>query len=99
MVFFPTFNLEVGVLRQTNSSVQNVKIPTVGDNATIQVALQDGDIIATATMFVSQQDIREGIPASEDDDDFFPFDDDEDTEEYDWDDEPYVEDFWNYDID
>lgn len=57
-----------------------------------------GDIIATAAMFVSQQDIREGIPASEDDDDF-DYDDDEDTEEYDWYNEPPAENFGNLDID
>ena len=55
-----------------------------------------GDIIATAATFVPQQDIREDIPVSEDDN-FFLLDDDD---EYDWYSEPPAEDFgfWKYDF-
>ena len=98
VVFLPALDLEVDVSVRTNDSTKNIRIPTVGDIATVQVALQDGDIIATAATFVPQQDIREDVPASEDDD-FFDYDDDE-AEEYDWYSEPPAEDFgfWKYDF-
>lgn len=68
------------------------------DSATIQVILEDGDYATTAATFVPQQDIYKGDRMV--DNGFFLLDkDDEDAEEYDWDDEPYVEDFWNWDID
>lgn len=80
VVFLPALDLEVNVLRQTNDSIQNVKIPTVGDLATVQVALQNDGIIVTAATFVPQQDIREDIPVT--DDDLLLLDsEDEDTEE------------------
>lgn len=64
----------------------------------MQVVLEDGDYAATAAMFVPQQDIREDIPLT--DDDFFDDDlDDEEAEEYEWYNEPPVEDFGNLDID
>jgi hypothetical protein len=77
---------------QTDGVVQNIKILAVGDIATVQVSLQDGDIIATATTFVSRQDIREDILVSKKDD-FFLLDDDDKDEEYDRDEEPYVKSF------
>ena len=97
-VFLPEFDLEVDVLRHANDSTKNIKTPVVGDLATVQITFQDGDIIATAATFVPQQDIREDVPASEDDD-FFDYDDDE-AEEYDWYSEPPAEDFgfWEYDF-
>ena len=100
MVFLPTLDLEVDVPVQTGDSTQNIRIPTVGDLAAVQVALQDGNIIAIAATFVPQQDIRENIPVSEDDDFFLLDDDDEDAEEYDWFSEPPAEDFgfWKYDF-
>lgn len=83
---------------RTNDSTKNIKIPTVGDIATVQVALQDGDIVVTAATFVPKQDNREDIPVT--DDNLLLLDDeDEDTEEYDWYNEPPVEDFGNLDID
>lgn len=83
---------------QTDGIVQNIKIPIVGDLATVQVALRDGDIIAIAATFVPQQDIREGIPVT--DDDLLLLDnEDEDTEEYDRYNEPPTEDFGNLNID
>lgn len=98
VVFVPALNLEVDVLYHVDGLTQNVKIPAVGDIATVQVALRDGDIIVTTAIFTPQQDIREDIPANEDDD-FFDYDDDEDTEEYDWYNEPPAEDFGNWNID
>lgn len=98
VVFLPALDLEVDVPVRTGDSTQNIRIPAVGDSATVQVAFQGGDLVATAATFVPQQDIREDIPASEDDD-FFDYDDDEDTEEYDWYNEPPAEDFGNLDID
>lgn len=62
--------------------------------------LEDGNYAATAATFVPQQDIREDIPVTDDDLLFlFLDDDDEDTEEYDWYNEPPAEDFSNLDID
>lgn len=97
MAFFPTLDIEVDVLRHTEDLTQSIKIPAVGDIATVQVALQDGNIIATAA-FVSQQDICKGIHTSEDDDLFLLDDDDEDGK-YDLDNELDTKDFWNWDID
>lgn len=79
--------------------VQNIKIPTVGDLATVQVALQNNGIIVTAATFVPQQDNREDIPANENDDLLLLNDEDEDTEKYDWQNESPVEDFGNLEID
>lgn len=98
VVFLPALDIEVDVAIHTNNPSQNVKTPAVGDIAAVQATLRDGDIIATAATFVPQQDIREDVPASEDDD-FFDYDDDE-AEEYDWYSEPPAEDFgfWEYDF-
>lgn len=64
----------------------------------MKVVLEGGDYAANAVTFVPQQDIREDIPPT--DDDFFDDDlDDEEAEEYDWYNEPPVEDFGNLDID
>lgn len=64
----------------------------------MKVVLEGGDYAANAVTFVPQQDIREDIPIT--DDDFFDDDlDDEEAEEYDWYNEPPVEDFGNLDID
>lgn len=96
VVFLPALDLEVDVPVRTGDSTQNIRIPAVGDSATVQVAFQGGDLVATAATFVPQQDIREDIPVSEDDD-FFLLDDDD---EYDWYSEPPAEDFgfWKYDF-
>lgn len=98
VVFIPALDVEVDVKRNLDASVQNGSVPEVGDIATVQVVLEDGDYNATAAMFVPQQDIREDIPVT--DDDFFDDDlDDEKAEEYDWYNEPPADDFGNWDID
>lgn len=64
----------------------------------MQAVLKGGNYVVTAVTFVSQQDIREDIPVT--DDDLLLFDDDdEDIEEYDWYNEPPADDFGNLDID
>ena len=98
VVFIPALDVEVDVKRNPDASVQNGSVPEVGDIATVQIVLEDGDYTATAATFVPQQDIREDIPVT--DDDLLLLDDeDEDTEEYDWYNEPPVEDFGNWNID
>lgn len=98
VVFIPALDVEVDVQRNSTASVQNGSVPEVGDIATVQIVLEDGDYAATVATFVPQQDIREDIPLT--DDDFFDDDlDDEEAEEYDWYNEPPVEDFGNLDID
>ncbi len=98
VVFIPALDVEVDVKRNPDASVQNGSVPEVGDIATVQIVLEDGDYTATAATFVPQQDIREDIPVT--DDDLLLLDDDnEDTEEYDWYNEPPAEDFGNWDID
>lgn len=98
VVFIPALDVEVDVQRNPDASVQNGSVPEVGDIATVQIVLEDGDYTATAATFVPQQDIREDIPVT--DDDLLLLDDeDEDTEEYDWYNEPPAEDFGNLDID
>lgn len=98
MVFIPALDAEVDVQRNPNVSVQNGFVPEVGDIVTVQAVLKGGNYVVTAVTFVSQQDIREDIPVT-DDDLLLLDDDDEDTEEYDWYNEPPVEDFGNLDID
>lgn len=98
VVFIPALDVEVDVQRNSTASVQNGSVPEVGDIATVQIVLEDGDYAATGATFVPQQDIREDIPLT--DDDFFDDDlDDEEAEEYDWYNGPPVEDFGNLDID
>lgn len=98
VVFIPALDVEVDVKRNPDASVQNGSVPEVGDIATVQVVLEDGDYNATAATFVPQQDIKEDIPVT--DDDLLLLDDDnEDTEEYDWYNEPPANDFGNLDID
>lgn len=98
VVFIPALDVEVDIQRNSTASVQNGSVPEVGDIATVQIVLEDGDYAATAVTFVPQQDIMEDIPLT--DDDFFDDDlDDEDTEEYDWYNEPPADDFGNWDID
>ena len=98
VVFIPALDVEVDVKRNPDASVQNGFVPEVGDIATVQVVLEDGDYNATAATFVPQQDIKEDIPVT--DDDLLLLDDDnEDTEEYDWYNEPPAKDFGNLDID
>lgn len=98
VVFIPALDVEVDVQRNSTASVQNGSVPEVGNIATVQIVLEDGDYAATVATFVPQQDIREDIPLT--DDDFFDDDlDDEEAEEYDWYNEPPVEDFGNLDID
>lgn len=98
VVFIPALDVEVNVQRNPDTSVQNGSVPEVGDIATVQIVLEDGDYIVVAAMFVPQQGIREGIPVT--DDDLLLLDsEDEDTEEYDWRNEPPVEDSDDLDID
>lgn len=98
VVFISALDVEVDVKRNLDASVQNGSVPEVGDIATVQVVLEDGDYNATAATFVPQQDIKEDIPVT--DDDLLLLDDDnEDTEEYDWYNEPPADDFGNLDID
>lgn len=96
VVFIPALDVEVDVKRNPDASVQNGSVPEVGDIATVQIVLEDGDY--TAATFVPQQDIREDIPVT-DDDLLLLDDDDEDIEEYDWYNEPPADDFGNLDID
>lgn len=98
VVFIPTLDVEVDVQRNPDASVQNGSVPEVGDIANVKVVIEGGDYATAAATFVPQQDIREDIPVT--DDDLLLLDDeDEDTEEYDWYNEPPVEDFGNWDID
>lgn len=98
VVFIPALDVEMDVKRNHDTSIQNGSVPEVGDIAPVQIVLEDGDYTATAAMFAPQQDIRKDTPVT--DDDLLLLDDeDEDTEEYDWYNEPPVEDFGNLDID
>lgn len=98
VLFIPALDVEVDVQRNSDASVQNGSVPEVGDIATVQIVLEDGDYTVVAATFVPQQDIRKDTPVT--DDDLLLLDDkDEDTEEYDWYNEPPVEDFGNLDID
>lgn len=98
VVFLPALDIKIDAPLRTNDSTQSIRIPTVGDLATVQVAIRDGDIIAIVATFVPQQDIRQDTPVT--DDDLLLLDsEDEDTEEYDRYNEPLVEDFGNLDID
>lgn len=98
VVFIPALDVDVDVQRNPDAPVQNGSIPEVGDIATVQIVLENGDYATTAVTFVPQQDIREDIPLI--DDEFFDDDlDDEGAEEYDWYNKPPVEDFGNLDID
>ena len=91
-------DVETDVQRNSTTSVQNGSVPEVVGIATVQIVLEDGDYTVVAVTFAPQQDIRKDTPVT--DDDFFDDDlDDEDTEEYDWQNEPPVEDFGNLDID
>lgn len=64
----------------------------------MQTVLENGDYAVTAATFVPKQDNREDIPVT--DDDLLLLDDeDEDAEEYDWYNEPLVENIGNLDID
>ena len=64
----------------------------------MQAVLKGGNYVVTAVTFVSQQDISEDTPVT--DDDLLLLDDEyENTEECDWYNEPPVEDFGNLDID
>lgn len=63
VVFIPALDVEVDVQRNPDASVQNGSVPEVGDIATVQIVLEDGDYAATAAMFVPQQDIRETFPS------------------------------------
>lgn len=98
VVFIPALDVEVDVQRNPDASVQNGSVPEVGDIANVKVVIEGGVYATAAATFVPQQDIREDIPVT--DDDLLLLDDeDEDTEEYDWYNEPPVEDFGNWDID
>lgn len=98
VVFIPALDIDVDIQRNPDASVQNGSVPEVGDIATVQIVLEDGDYTVVAATFVPQQDIREDIPVT-DDDLLFLDNDDEETGEYDWYNEPPVEDFSNLDID
>lgn len=52
VVFIPALDVEVDVQRNPDASVQNGSVPEVGDIATVQVVLEDGDYNATAATFV-----------------------------------------------
>lgn len=98
VVFIPALDVEVDVQRNPDASVQNGSVPEVGDIANVKVVIEGGDYATAAATFVPQQDIKEDIPVT--DDDLLLLDDDnEDTEEYDWYNEPPAEDFGNLDID
>lgn len=91
-------DVEVDFRRNHDASVQNGSVPEVGYIAAVKAALEGGDYAATAATFVPQQDIRKDTPIT--DDDLLLLDDeDEDTDEHDWYNEPTVEDFGNLDID
>lgn len=97
VVFLPALDAEVDVQRNPDASVQNGSVPEVGDIATVQVVLEDGDYAVTVATFVHQQETGENHITTVDD--LLLLDDeDEDTEEYDWQNEPLVEDFGNLDI-
>lgn len=98
VVFIPALDVEVDVKRNHDASVQNGSVTEVGDIATVQVVLEDGDYAVTAATFVPKQDIREDIRVTEDDL-LLLDDDDEEAEEYDWYNEPPAENFGNWDID
>lgn len=74
MVFLPALDLEVDVPIHANNSSQNVKNPAVGDSATVQVSLQDGDFAAVAAIFTPQQNVSKDT--STDNDDLLLLDDD-----------------------
>jgi hypothetical protein len=98
VVFIPALDVEMDVQRNHDASVQNGSVPEVGDIATVKVVFEGGDYAAAAATFVPQQDIRKDIPVTAAD--FLLLDDDnEEAEEYDWYNEPPVEDFGNLDID
>lgn len=80
VVFIPALDVEVDVQRNPDASVQNGSVPEVGDIATVQIVLEDGDYTVFAATFVPQQDIRKGTPVT-DDDLLLLNDEDEDTEE------------------
>ena len=63
VVFIPALDVEVDVQRNPDASVQNGSVPKVGDIATVQIVLEDGDYTATAATFVPQQDIRDTFPS------------------------------------
>lgn len=52
VVFIPALDVETDVQRNSTASVQNGSVPEVGDIATVQVVLEDGDYDATAATFV-----------------------------------------------
>lgn len=52
VVFIPALDVEVNAQRNPDTSVQNGSIPGVGDIATVQVVLGDGDFVVTAATFV-----------------------------------------------
>lgn len=98
VVFIPALDVEVDVQRNPGTSAQNGSTPEVGDIATVQVVLGDGDYAVTAATFVHHQETG-GNHIIIDDDLLLLDDDDEDTEEYDWYNEHPAEDFGNRDID
>ena len=59
VVFIPALDVEVDVQRNPDASVQNGSVPKVGDIATVQIVLENGDYAVTAATFVPLQDIRE----------------------------------------
>ena len=97
-VFIPALDVEVDVQRNPDASIQNGSAPEVGDIATMQAALEDGDYAVTAATFVHQQETG-GNHITTDDNLLLLDDDDEEAEEYDWYNEPPAEDFGNRDID
>lgn len=98
VVFIPALDVEVDVQRNPDASVQNGSVPEVGDIATVQVVLEDGDYAVTVATFVHQQETGENHITT-DNDLLLLDDDDEEANEYDWYNEPPAEDFGNWDID
>lgn len=64
----------------------------------MQATLKGGDYVATAATFAPRQDIRKDTPVT-DDDPLLLDDEDEDTEECDWYNEPPADGFGSWDID
>ena len=82
VVFIPALDVEVDVPHIPNASVQNGSVSEVGDIATVQIVLEDGDYAVTVATFVHQQETGENHITT-DDNLLLLDDDDEEAEEYD----------------
>lgn len=54
VVFIPALDVEVDVQRNPDASVQTGSAPEVGDIATVQIVLENGDYAVTAATFVTR---------------------------------------------